>query len=125
MSNDGSNIWDSPCSDRNCVLRTVVHTGQATNGGCEHLKLRPREYAKIILSLIAERDDARRGAEQHAKLKEAILAERALDVILRWGDEHARQPVVQPMKGPYRLARQNTNRLLGYEEPEKEGNSDE
>jgi hypothetical protein len=46
--------WCTPCSDRDCVMRTERPSGMTTSGGCQHLKERPPSYALRIRTLMAE-----------------------------------------------------------------------
>lgn len=66
--NDPTLFWTTICTDRRCVLRADDDDGgMRTNGGCAHVKLRPREYVQAILAfraqlveMTADRDEARK-----------------------------------------------------------------
>ncbi len=59
--------WTRSCGDGGCVVRTEPHRGMTTNGGCQHLKLRPRDYAVLL----------RTAAQDLARLRAQVSAAKA------------------------------------------------
>lgn len=69
--------WFAPCSDHHCVMNHGERSrGLGTNGGCEHLKLRPREYVTLLANLRAELCFARDVARQRAVQLNSVSVER-------------------------------------------------
>lgn len=44
-----------PCGDGGCIMLTGPARGMTTNGGCQHLQLRPVEMRRLLLRLAMER----------------------------------------------------------------------